>query len=272
MSPADPDPFDGFEPVVGAVRAIRTFRLRADGALLPLTDDDAWSDGTNTARCRVAGSGHPAPEPDCSCGLYAYATPQLAAREPQARLVLAVVSCWGRIIAGTKGLRAEFARIEAVHLDGRASDHLAAAISRRYPHAELHRDRSRLLEAHPPTTLTSYRAEPAAVPGWRRRLILILVAGGVAAGVWPHVLPVWAVLAGTGLLLAAASLAWRSRRAVQGSRYLLLATAAAGWLFLDVGPVPLSALGHLGVALVAGLGLAQVLGERRRGRQVLGAG
>ena len=111
--------YAGFDPRVGEIRALRTFRIGPGGVLYPLFSNTPWSDGTNTARCRAGGASdesaeHRAPEPDCTCGFYAYACEAAAAEYPNARHVLATVACWGRVIAGTRGIRAEHGRIEAI--------------------------------------------------------------------------------------------------------------------------------------------------------------
>ena len=40
--------YAGFEPQIGEIRALRTFRIGPDGKLYPLYSDTAWVDGTNT--------------------------------------------------------------------------------------------------------------------------------------------------------------------------------------------------------------------------------
>ncbi|MDP9094257.1 MAG: hypothetical protein M3N95_15310 [Actinomycetota bacterium] len=45
------DAYSGFEPQVGEIRALRTFRIGPGGLLYPLFSDHAWTDGTNTAEC-----------------------------------------------------------------------------------------------------------------------------------------------------------------------------------------------------------------------------
>src|SRR5882762_5927320 len=109
--------FSGFEPQVGEIRALRTFRIGRDGGLYPLFSDVRWAAHANTARCRSPGMGrdetdHLVVEPGCTCGFYAYADEQTAAEYPHSRHVLAVVACWGRIIAGTRGLRSQYTRVE----------------------------------------------------------------------------------------------------------------------------------------------------------------
>jgi hypothetical protein len=150
------DPYGGFEPQVGQIRALRTFRIGPDGALYPLFSNERWHDGSNTARClHKDRPPHRSPAPDCTCGFYAYGAEQ-SVDHPRSRHVLAVVACWGRIIAGTRGLRAEHCRIEALWLSAAVPPDLAARVLRNHPSVAVHRDRSRMLADHPPTELDCY--------------------------------------------------------------------------------------------------------------------
>ena len=150
------DPYGGFEPQVGQIRALRTFRIGPDGALYPLFSNERWPDGSVTARClRKDRPPHRSPAPDCTCGFYAYGAEQ-SVDHPRSRHVLAVVACWGRIIAGTRGLRAEHCRIEALWLSAAVPPDLAARVLRNHPSVAVHRDRSRMLADHPPTELDCY--------------------------------------------------------------------------------------------------------------------
>ena len=172
------DAFAGFEPQVGEIRAVRSFRVGPDGTLYPLFSDQAWVDGTNTARCRVTPDDpdHAAPDPECTCGFYAYASARAADEYPHARHVLAVVACWGRVIAGSRGVRAEKARIEAVWMSPKVPEYLRHAVTARYPSAVVESDVDRLLEEHPPSELSCYDPQPPREPPARR------VATRVAVG------------------------------------------------------------------------------------------
>jgi hypothetical protein len=156
--------FDGPDRVasdlrVGEIRAVRTFRLSHDGSLLPVAHGSVpWSDGPNTARCERGG--HTPAAPGCSCGFYAYGTLPAASRHTQARRVLAVVACWGRIIPGTLGLRAQHARIEALWVSPWAKRRYVALVRRRYPSAALYRSRRKMIRQHQPTRLDSYVHRP----------------------------------------------------------------------------------------------------------------
>ncbi|PZS25206.1 MAG: hypothetical protein DLM58_22875 [Pseudonocardiales bacterium] len=156
------DAFSGFEPQLGEIRALRSFRIGRDGRLYPLFSDTPWADGTNTAICRVPAASHGVKErhqivdPDCTCGFYAYADERAAAQYPNARHVLAVVACWGRVIAGTCGLRCEHARVEAIWMSPSVPCDLGAQVGERYPTAAIHVDRATMLDEYPPTQLDCY--------------------------------------------------------------------------------------------------------------------
>jgi hypothetical protein len=92
-----------------------------------------WTPGINTARCNCgtwgslrfdwtvhegrrileASPAHPAPEPSCDCGLYAWRRPKQAWREDPAwgslPTVIGAVACWGRMQVHADGFRAEHA-------------------------------------------------------------------------------------------------------------------------------------------------------------------
>jgi hypothetical protein len=229
------DAFAGFEPQVGEIRAVRSFRVGPDGTLYPLFSDQAWVDGTNTARCRVTPDDpdHGAPDPECTCGFYAYASARAADEYPHARHVLAVVACWGRVIAGSRGIRAEKARIEAIWMSPKVPEYLRRAVTARYSSAVVESDVDQLLADHPPSELSCYDPQPPREP--RARQIATRLAVGVAlfSGVLPQQ---W--LGGTrsayllwsaeviALVTAAVIIRLRHRDAVARRRVLVLGTAA----------------------------------------------
>jgi hypothetical protein len=158
--------FSGTEPLVGEIAGLRTFRIDEAGLLLPLFSDGAWYDGTNTAVCAPPTGHHPrgphaVPADECECGFYAYGTAAAAARNRNTRYVQAVVACWGGVVAGTKGLRAEHARIEALWISPDAPGWLRSRVATRYPSARLYADAAAMLAEHPLTGLDCYR-QPSA--------------------------------------------------------------------------------------------------------------
>lgn len=101
---------------------LRTFRVSADGYLLPATDtprglDDTWREGTCIAACGL-GHDHQPPQIDCTCGLYSLdCLADLREQYPTAAYLVAVVALEGRVIEGDRGTRAEAARVVGFWLD-----------------------------------------------------------------------------------------------------------------------------------------------------------
>ena len=270
------DGFSGFEPEVGEIRALRTFRIGSGGLLYPLYGKRAWTDGTNTARCtarrRVNPSPQPRPrhhppDPGCSCGFYAYAATSVICERAHARNVLAVVACWGRVIAGTHGIRAEHSRIKAVWMSGRVPSDLAALVIQRYPSAKHYTDRATMLAAHPPTHLDCYEIQqppestmsPAAlrVPAVLAFIVASLPTAWIATS---H--PAY-VIAGANfcLLLIGAAAFRRQRTRADIRRQGLLTLAVVLWM---VAPIA----GLAGIIVVR-LSLLQVVAARYLHRGLL---
>jgi hypothetical protein len=183
--------YSGTEPQVGEIRALRTFRIGPGGVLHPLFSDQPWRPGTNTAHCRVADAvgldasdagEHVAPEPNCTCGYYAYATESGALEYPNAKHVLAVVACWGHVIAGTRGLRAQHARVEAIWMSETVPATLAAMVASGYPDALVYADKADMLEAHPLTVLDCYETATPNERALRKVGLRIAVTVALALG------------------------------------------------------------------------------------------
>jgi hypothetical protein len=106
---------DLFAPVV----AFRDFRLTDDG-LASLRTGVVWRDRVLRAECLpqmvedFARPPHPCPDRDCGCGIHARHEHSDRAATVDFRGVPAVVTVWGRIMASQAGMRAEYARIEAL--------------------------------------------------------------------------------------------------------------------------------------------------------------
>lgn len=158
--------FDGgaVEPLVGEVRVLRSFGLADDGSLLPITEaggGQPWADGENVATC-TRGGRHDTPDEGCACGFYAYGDP--AWIDPDLygwfRHVVGVVECYGKIIAGEKGVRAGKARIVAVWLSPEVPLLISDKARMRYPGVEFFSDRDEMERAYPVTALETYRRPP----------------------------------------------------------------------------------------------------------------
>lgn len=153
--------FSGTEPLVGEIVGLRTFRVDDSGTLLPLYSSGAWYDGDNVATCSPpTGShprgAHPVPSEDCECGFYAYGSLDAVGSQRQARFILAVVSCWGNVVAGTLGFRAEHARIDALWVSPRAPSWVRKRLGVRYPSARIFSDVTAMLGEYPLTPLSCY--------------------------------------------------------------------------------------------------------------------
>jgi hypothetical protein len=206
--------FGGTEPLVGEVLGLRTFRVDESGLLLPLYSSGTWYDGPNTAQCAPPTGHHergphPVPSDDCECGFYAYGTPEAARQNKHMRHVQAVVSCWGAVVAGTQGIRAEHARIVAIWINPAAPAWLRKRVATRYPSARLYADPDAMLAEHPLTPLRCYD-EPRPRPVAAAVLGILATAAVLALGLLPmpvlHTGFLWelwlAVTAATGALAA----------------------------------------------------------------------
>ncbi len=185
------DAFGGFEPRVGEIRALRTFRIGPGGILYPLFGTEAWTSATNTSGCRVRPTGtddgtpHSAPDPECGCGFYAYAEDTSAAEYPQSQHVLAVVACWGRVIAGTRGVRAQHARIEALWMSPRVPSELRSAVAAQYPATSIYEAKTAMLAEHPPTHLECYEIPTAGQRRMGKRALTAALVTALAVGALP---------------------------------------------------------------------------------------
>jgi hypothetical protein len=94
--------------VAGAVVGWRTWQIRdPDRALLrsPLQVATVWQPGAPlAARCELRG--HPAPDPDCTCGIYAARDPAHVGGVGFGRVtLLGCVALWGTVVEGERGWR-----------------------------------------------------------------------------------------------------------------------------------------------------------------------
>lgn len=247
---------------------MRTFRIGPGGLLYPLFGATPWTAGTNTAACRalqsvgavgggpgVGGGGgasrfgdpairrlvHATPEPDCSCGYYAYADEASAAQYPQARNVLAVVACWGRVIAGTRGVRAQYARIAAVWMSDRVPPSLAAEVAQQYQQSQIYLDKNAMLNDYELSRLDCYEPSASEVSRYRRFIVRATVLAALAVGAIPAnvVLHDQALLvlwwSALSLVLSVALYLFCRRKEPQSRRAALLYTALALWLVAPFG-------------------------------------
>lgn len=239
-------PFSGSEPLVGEVVGLRTFRVDETGLLLPLYSTQAWYDGVNVAACDPPAGGerapHPVASPGCECGFYAYGCDLAAARNRQMRHIQAVVSCWGRVVAGTQGVRAQYARIDALWLSPAVPKWISSRIALRYPNARIYRDRAAMLADHPLSQLPCY--ELPARPSLLGRTGL----GAVAAALLVLGLLPWRLIAGPVFVAWTAALGWLAVAmiAVVATHRVQGRTAAIGLLLFTAAWLAAPAFGLAG--------------------------
>jgi len=204
--PASAAPGDGRERdlVAGVLRGYRTWHIDAGGlprrpGTLPLTSITrqhvAWPPELRAECTRAEGDiasgerrGHRAPDARCACGIYAWYRPDDAAE--YAAEVFGVVDAAGVVLMGTRGFRAERARIRAVVTRNRR---LTAAC--RDAGIEVFRRRRVLLAQYPPDDVTAL-VGPLDAPARRPFHAFGLVIG---LSVWFRAL---VVLCAVGLLPA----------------------------------------------------------------------
>jgi hypothetical protein len=121
-------------PVVG----FRAWRV-ANGRLLSPYVPCRWEGRVMRAECYDAnrslqrGAGwldrpHSSPHPDCRCGIYAYHTPGVRTYFGESWWCAGLVTVWGHLEVHADGLRAQFARVEALAEPESADARLRAAL------------------------------------------------------------------------------------------------------------------------------------------------
>jgi hypothetical protein len=241
------DAYSGFEPQVGEIRALRTFRIGPGGLLYPLFSDQAWTGATNTATCPLPhltklphltaeqDLPHAVPDGDCTCGFYAYADETGALDYPNARHVLAVISCWGGVIAGTRGIRAQHARIDAIWMSRVVPPELGAMVAARYRHTAIFADKREMLAEYPPTMLDCYEPRPGGRTPNRialRAAVLVALVVGILPASWLtgnlNVRVLWA--GALAFFVGAALVMHRRAGDADAKRKSLMFSALALWL------------------------------------------
>ena len=116
---------------VGELYGIRKWKLTEDGILRSYSYDFQWNGTTNTAEClkfhkalqevpTMKGMEHPVPMKECSCGFWAYYDPNgqyMSTVGTDTNALFAfegIVKSWGKVIAGPRGFRAQYAKIVAI--------------------------------------------------------------------------------------------------------------------------------------------------------------
>jgi hypothetical protein len=120
------------------VIAFRSWRI-ANGRLQSPYIPCRWEGRVMHAECYDAnrvlfrgegwlGEPHDSPHPDCQCGIYAYHRPGLRSYYGEQWWCEGLVAAWGRIEVHADGLRAEYARVEALAAPELGNRALAPAV------------------------------------------------------------------------------------------------------------------------------------------------
>ncbi|HVX45404.1 MAG TPA: hypothetical protein VHC49_16045 [Mycobacteriales bacterium] len=209
------------EPRVGEIYAVRTFRVSTDdGSLVPIAQSgqfQAWRSGRAEAVC-ARSRDHVAPDEDCTCGLYAFGSlAELERQYVQTRRVMAVVACHGKVISGTKGVRAQHARVVALWVDPNLPRALIDKVRSRYSQVPMFSDREVMLAEFPVSDLDTYSTGRQPFRSRAVRAAYLIGAVGIGIGVYfgePMGEP-WQVLAlvvalASGAMALGASLGMRA--------------------------------------------------------------
>lgn len=105
--------------ITSTVRGFKQWSWNKDRKLVSMFPAD-WSNGSLTSECSRYGLSkdkssdiHVSPGNDCTCGVYAHYLP-LESYEKQRNSIFGVVEASGKILMGTKGFRAEKAKVIAL--------------------------------------------------------------------------------------------------------------------------------------------------------------
>lgn len=148
--------------VPGSLRVYRDWLITSDGYLTALHWPQVWSEAEgNEAHCTkvysMQGSGvrlrpHASPDINCTCGFYGKYLPE------DTGWVHGVAEFSGRIILGTKGARAQYAKPVAVNLYGVGE--LLPLIQSNYPDLKLFPNNHNMYKEFPPQDVSELIPKP----------------------------------------------------------------------------------------------------------------
>lgn len=146
--------------VPGSLRVYRDWAITPDGYLHALHWPQVWSRAeANEARCAKlhvfvspGASTHASPDINCTCGFYGKYVPE------DTGYVHGVAEFSGRIILGTKGARAQYAKPVALNLN-RAGE-LLPLLRTNYPDLKLFPNNSDMYKEFPPQDVSELIPKP----------------------------------------------------------------------------------------------------------------
>jgi hypothetical protein len=119
VDPLLPHPYPAPPDLLAPVHAFRDWRISPDGLTSPRTGS-VWTSAVLAATCQprtvddFVRPPHAAPGHGCTCGIHAYFHPSHETSKVDYLGVTGIVSVWGHVEVHEHGVRAEFARVEAL--------------------------------------------------------------------------------------------------------------------------------------------------------------
>jgi hypothetical protein len=134
MEPTLPQPRPPVPDLLQPVHAFRDWRITGDGLTSPRTGV-VWPGPMLAAEChpRTAESlvrpPHRAPGRDCNCGIHGYFRPGYDTSKVDYRGVTGIITVWGEVELHHDGVRAQFARVDALGVYARWTRRQKAAVN-----------------------------------------------------------------------------------------------------------------------------------------------
>lgn len=140
---------DETELRVGETYALRQFVLKPNGYLAAVHQPEVWTPGENRFTCMCLGETHQVPDPkQGQCGFYAYTQAPIKPLRAKSNIVHAVVACYGTLVEGERGVRAEKARIVGVQMPQNAQVRGADRFAELYPQMRVFNDFDALVDEY----------------------------------------------------------------------------------------------------------------------------
>jgi hypothetical protein len=133
MEPTLPPPLPPVPDLLHPVYAFRDWRITPDGLTSPRTGVP-WPGPVLAAECHprtpesLIRPPHRAPGRDCSCGIHGYFRPGYETSKVDYRGVTGIIRVWGEVELHHEGVRAQFARVEALGVYTRWTRRQKAAV------------------------------------------------------------------------------------------------------------------------------------------------
>lgn len=142
--------------VPGSLRVYRDWSYVSDGYLAALHWPQIWDKAEgNEARCvKVHRSVHTSPDMNCTCGFYGKYVP-----EEDPVHVHGVAEFSGRIILGTRGARAQYARPVALNAT-RIDRNVLPRMRANYPNVQMFWNNQEMYKAFPPQDVSELIPKP----------------------------------------------------------------------------------------------------------------